>query len=110
MAARSTTHGTPVKSCSTTRAGMKGISPRLAVRGLHAGELPHVRVGHEAAAGVAERVLQQDADGEREAVEVGEPLAGQLGEAVDDRGLVAEGKGGAGAERVGGVNRHGRRG
>ena len=26
IAARSTTHGTPVKSCSTTRAGMKAIS------------------------------------------------------------------------------------
>ncbi len=26
MAARSTTQGTPVKSCSTTRAGMKAIS------------------------------------------------------------------------------------
>mmetsp|Transcript_6420 Transcript_6420/g.7201 ORF Transcript_6420/g.7201 Transcript_6420/m.7201 type:complete len:208 (-) Transcript_6420:137-760(-) len=26
MAARSTTHGTPVKSCSTTRAGLNGIS------------------------------------------------------------------------------------
>ena len=26
IAARSTTHGTPVKSCSTTRAGMNAIS------------------------------------------------------------------------------------
>ncbi len=29
MAARSTTHGTPVKSCSRTRAGMKEISASL---------------------------------------------------------------------------------
>ena len=93
MAARSTTQGTPVKSCSTTRAGMNGTSPRLAPVGLHAGQVPDVRLGHEAAAGVAERVLEQDADGEGQAVEVGEALAGELGEAIDDRGLARRGGG-----------------
>ena len=72
-----------------------------------AGQVPHVGFGHEAAAGVAQRVLQQDADGEGEAVEVGEALPGELGQAVDDRGLVAEARGGTGAERIGGVSRHG---
>ena len=90
IAARSTTQGTPVKSWSTTRAGMNGTSPRRAAAGLHAGEIAHVGFAHEAAADVPERVFQQDADGEGKPVERGQALPGELGEAVDDRGLVAE--------------------
>ncbi len=35
IAARSTTHGTPVKSCSSTRAGMKEISFSAVAPGVH---------------------------------------------------------------------------
>jgi hypothetical protein len=35
MAARSTTHGTPVKSCSRTRAGMNEISLSAEAPGVH---------------------------------------------------------------------------
>ena len=69
-------------------------------------EIAHVGSRHEAPAGVAERVLQQDADGEGEAVESGQALPGELGEPVDGRGLVAEAEGGAGAEGIGRVSRH----
>ena len=88
MAARSTTHGTPVKSWSTTRAGMKGISPRAAAGLVPGAELADVVFGDDAAAGVAKRVLEQNADGEGQAVEPGDALAGELGEPVDG-GLLA---------------------
>ena len=79
IAARSTTHGTPVKSCSTTRAGMKGISERGRAVPVPAAELADVLLGDHAAAGMAERVLQQHADGEGQSVELGDALPRELG-------------------------------
>ena len=40
IAARSTMHGTPVKSCSSTRAGVNWISARRLRRGVPAGQRP----------------------------------------------------------------------
>ena len=108
IAARSTTQGTPVKSCSTTRAGMNGTSFLPAAAGLQAASVADVGLGDEAAAGVAEGVLEQHADGEGEPVEVGEALAGELREPVDDGGILAEANGASGAEGIGGIGGHGR--
>ena len=47
-----------------------------------------------------ERVLEQDANGEGEAVKIGDPLPGQLGEAIDDGGVRPEPERAAGAERI----------
>ena len=55
-------------------------------------------LGDDAAAGEAERVLEQDADGEGEAVELGDALFGQGVEPVDGGG----GEFGSGAEWIGG--------
>ena len=57
-------------------------------------------VGHEAAAGVAQGVLQQHPDGEGKPVEVGESLAAELRQPVHDGGLAAELEGAACAERI----------
>ena len=62
IAARSTTHGTPVKSCSTTRAGLNGISTCAGARGLPAGERLHVLFRHLVAVAVAQQRFQQHAD------------------------------------------------
>ena len=62
-------------------------------------ELADVVLGDDAAAGEAEGVLEQDADGEGKAVELGDALFGQGVEAVDGGG----GEFGSGAERVGGI-------
>ena len=49
-----------------------------------AAELADVVLGDDPAAGEAEGVLEEDADGEGEAVEVGDALFGQLGQPIDD--------------------------
>ena len=74
IAARSASTGTPVKSCSTMRARMKGISSVRAPVGLPAGELLHVLLGHLLAVHVAQHALQHDADRDRQALHVGEGL------------------------------------
>ena len=67
IAARSTTAGTPVKSCISTRPGMNAMSP--AGPGQR-GERAHVVVGDVAGTGAAQQVLEQDQHGLREPGEV----------------------------------------
>ena len=66
MTARSTTAGTPVRSCMITRDGMNGISASAATPGRHDGERLDVGRLDDAAAGVAEQVLEQDPDRDRQ--------------------------------------------
>ena len=58
MAARSTTQGTPVKSCSRTRAGMKEISFASGVAAHHVLDIGCL---HLAAVLLAKQILQQNA-------------------------------------------------
>ena len=67
-------------------------------------------LGDHAAAGVSKRVLEEDADGEGEPVELGHTLSGKLGQSVHDGGLGPEPHGRAGAERIGGLCGHRRSG
>ena len=60
IAARSTTHGTPVKSCSTTRAGMKAISVSGSSFASHVGDRFDVSLRDRDAVFVAQQVLEQD--------------------------------------------------
>ena len=60
MAARSTTAGTPVKSCISTRAGHERDVARRTGPG---GERPDVVIGDVARARAAEEVLEQDQHG-----------------------------------------------
>ena len=108
IAARSTTHGTPVKSCRTTRAGMNGTSLLRAAGRAPGGQVADVALGYESAAGVPQRILEQHPNGEGKPVEVGESLAGELGEPEDGGGLVAEPKSASGVEWIGGIGGHGR--
>src|ERR1039457_5306911 len=83
MAARSTTHGTPVKSCNSTRAGMKLISlaaadplaPRAAYSILGGGER-----GAPPSGG---RIFQQDFDGEGQAGDVADAFFFKAAQAKD---------------------------
>ena len=59
MAARSTTAGTPVKSCMRTRAGEKAISLVRLARRVPAGEGLDVVGGNGDAVLVAEQVLEE---------------------------------------------------
>ena len=120
MAARSTTPGTPVKSCMSTRSGVKAIScaaspAALAVPlgvgapGRHGDDV----VGRDVRPVlVAQQVLQQDLDGVGQALNV-VPLAERRRRDVEDLvGAVADGQVGLGVERVGvrcgrGVRAHG---
>ena len=103
IAARSTTAGTPVKSCSSTRAGMNAIS--LAGVGLRipAGERADVRFLDLLAVLVAQQVLEQDAQRERQPPRR-EPGLLQRGELVDLELAFPDVEGGLAAEAV----RHGR--
>ena len=101
IAARSTTHGTPVKSCSTTRAGLKGISTLAGDGGVPGGERLHVVFGHHVAVAVAQQRFQQHADRKRQRGDVAQAGVFELREAID-AGLAA-----AGVERVAGGKRIG---
>ena len=72
------------------------------------GQVADVRLRYEAVARVTESVLEQHADGKGKPVEVGNALAGQLGEAKDDGLVVAEADGSAGTEWIAGIGGHGR--
>ena len=60
MVARSTTAGTPVRSCRSTRAGVNWISVAGSAAGSHCGERGDVLGGDVAAVLGAQQVLQQD--------------------------------------------------
>ena len=73
IAARSTTAGTPVKSCSTTRVGMKG-EIRSGIGRTPARDLLHVILTDVSATRVAEHILEEDPDGDGKRVERGNAL------------------------------------
>ena len=97
IAARSTTAGTPVKSCSSTRAGKNGTRMPGAGRLRPGREREHVLLAHVQPAGVAQQALEQDPHGVRQPLRVGctglvEPVdAEEIGRAREAR---------AGAEEV----------
>ena len=66
IAARSTTQGTPVKSCSSTRAGMNEISFCASLLRVPARERLDVVGLDEAAVLVPQQVLEQDLQRERQ--------------------------------------------
>ena len=83
MAARSTTAGTPVKSCSTTRAGLKGISTSATAVRLPAGQVLDVVLGHLVAVAVPQHRFQQHADRVRQPADLAQPQLLQLGQPID---------------------------
>ena len=68
IAARSTTAGTPVRSCRITRAGVNWISVSGSAFGSQLGEGADVLGGDVLAVLVAEQVLEQDLQAVREAL------------------------------------------
>ena len=66
IAARSATAGTPVKSCSKTRAGMNAISARVCRRRLPFRQCLNVGGPHEAAVFLAQQIFEQHANGKRQ--------------------------------------------
>ena len=70
MAARSTTHGTPVKSCRITRRGAERQLDGVHGSRVPAGQAGHVRLVDDEPVDVAERALQQNLDRERQRVQV----------------------------------------
>ncbi len=97
MAARSTTAGTPVKSCSTTRAGLNGTSIGRLARGLPARQAAHVVLGHLIAVAVPQHGFQQHADGIGQRGDARQAGVFQLGQTIDADPA------GAGVEGVAGV-------
>ena len=79
IAARSTTAGTPVKSCSSTRAGANEIS--LLRRALDVPARERLDVGRldEAAVLVAQQVLEQDLQRKRQAGDLRKPGVASAG-------------------------------
>ena len=65
--ARSTTAGTPVRSCRITRDGMNGISASAATPGRQAASVSTSAGVDDPVARVAEQVLEEDPDGDRQA-------------------------------------------
>ena len=102
IAARSTTAGTPVKSWRTTRLGMNGTSASPAPPGRQAASALTSSSRTMPAAGVAERVLEQDLEGDRRATEVGAERDGATGEGVEPVQVGEAGaEGCSGAEGIG---------
>ena len=62
IAARSTSSGTPVKSCSTMRATTKGISSVRGALGCHDGQGADRRLRHPLAIAIAQQRLQHEAE------------------------------------------------
>ena len=72
MATRSTTQGTPVKSCSSTRAGVYWISSPCSAAGSHSADRAHLIGGDQRAVLVAQQILQQHLEAVRETLESGD--------------------------------------
>ena len=75
MAARSTTAGTPVKSCSSTRDGLKGISTSAGAAAFQRGQVLDVVFADGKAVAVAQRRFQQHANRKRQLGDLGQALA-----------------------------------
>ncbi len=99
MAARSTTAGTPVKSCSSTRAGVKAISLSGLAFGVPVGQGRDVGGADGLAVLGAEEVFQEDLERERQAGRVGVFLGDGV-EAVDGVVAVADAERRPALERV----------
>ena len=111
MAARSTTAGTPVKSCISTRAGRKPISLLgLALVVQPVGHGLDVGLGDRAAIFVAQQVLQQHLHREGQLGDAGEAVLLGVGQRVVDVGLAVDGERLAAFEAVLGFGRNGAQG
>ena len=99
MVAKSTTAGTPVKSWSSTRAGMKAIS-FCATPGVHEARDLMSSAMDEAAVFKAEKIFEQNAQRERKRGELGDSLFFEMFEAVNFEGLCADVEGVARFEGV----------
>ena len=98
IAARSTTAGTPVKSCMTTRAGVKAISFDGSAAGSHVASASMSAAVDRAVALGAQEVLEQDLQRERQPRDVEGVL--ERVEAVDVDGAIADRERAAGVEAV----------
>ncbi len=96
--------GTPVKSCSTTRAGLKGTSIAVCRTRLPAGQVAHVVLGHLVAVAVPQHGFQQHADRVGQPRDAGQPGVFQPRQAIDARAAAAGVKSVAGMKRI--VKRH----
>ena len=85
IAARSTTAGTPVKSCISTRAGVYAISADGFDAGSQSGDRLDVGLGDGDAVLEAEQVLEQHAQGERQRRDLREALGERRDRVVLDR-------------------------
>ena len=100
MAARSTTAGTPVKSCISTRAGRNAISRSEVLVLSHCATAWMSSLVTRAAVLVAQQVLQQHLHRERQPGDALQPVLLGGGEAVIGVGLAADLEGLAAAEAV----------
>ena len=100
IAARSTTQGTPVKSCSRTRAGMKEISFSERGGGVPLRERADVVGLDERVVLAPQQVLEQDLHRVRQPRDAGEPGLLERGKAVDLHRLSAAADLGACTETV----------
>ena len=71
MAARSTTAGTPVKSCNNTRRDERGF-PLGNLGGVPGGDQGHVVHGHGRSVHVPQNAFEQDANAEGKAIDIAE--------------------------------------
>ena len=100
IAARSTTAGTPVKSCSSTRAGVKAISFCAFGRHVPAGQRLDVLGIDEPRVLAAQQVLEQDLQRVRQARNVREAGLLERRQAEDVKRLAPDGERGARVERI----------
>ncbi len=100
IAARSTTQGTPVKSCSTTRAGMNEISFGAVARGVPLGEGFDVGRLDEAAVLLAQQVLEQDLQRKRQPRDARKSVRLQGLKTVVVNLLLTDGEAGARSEAI----------
>ena len=100
IAARSTTAGTPVKSCSSTRAGVKAISFCTLRRHVPAGERLDVLGIDEPRVLAAQQVLEQDLQRVRQPRHAGKPGLLERRQAEDPAGLATRGEPRARVERI----------
>ena len=101
IAAKSTSSGTPVKSCSTMRATTNGISAVRVSVGLPVGEFLDVRLVDFFAVAIAQDGFQHEADGNRQFGDRADAGFFQRGQRIEfSRLAVAEFKVLQGAEKI----------
>ena len=102
MAARSTTAGTPVKSCSSTRAGMNAISFSVAPAALEGPACQGANIfgKNKPAVLVAQQIFQQDFQRKGQPRNIADSGALQHAQAVNFVGIVASAQRGSRAKRI----------